>query len=85
MSRSLAERAKDGMWWAEQVGHAALGWVIVWLFVLIGVSPVVAVGLSCWAGAVRELTQNFGDIDGSLGDTLVDSFAWMLGAVIAGL
>lgn len=48
--------------------------------------PVVvgAVVLSVAAGVGREIVQNWGDTDGSLGDSIVDAAAWSLGAITAG-
>lgn len=43
-----------------------------------------AVLLSIAAGVGREIVQNWGDTDGSLGDSIVDAVAWSTGAVIAG-
>ncbi len=84
MSRSLAERAIDPIWYIEQAAHAGLGWIIVWLVLKTGLPVSAAVAVSCFAGAAREIIQNHEDVGGSLGDSLVDAGAWMAGAVAAG-
>lgn len=40
--------------------------------------------LSIAVGIGRELVQNWGDTDGSLGDSIVDAAAWSAGAISAG-
>lgn len=41
--------------------------------------------MSAGIGVGRELVQNWGDTDGSLGDSIVDASAWAFGAVCAGV
>jgi len=85
MSRSLAERATDPLWWFEQCLHAGLGAIVCWLTLQTGLPVAVAVAVSCFAGAAREIIQNHDDVGGSLGDSLADCGAWALGALVAGL
>lgn len=85
MGRTLPERATDPLWWFEQCLHMALGWIVAWLVLQTGLPVSVAVAASCFAGAAREIIQNFDDVGGSLGDSLVDVGAWAIGAVVAGL
>jgi hypothetical protein len=85
MPRNLAERAQDPRWWGEQIVHTGLGAVIAYPFILVGVPVSVAVAVSCFAGGLREITQNHGDVGGSMGDSIVDLGAWCLGAMLAGL
>ena len=40
--------------------------------------------MSIAAGVGREIVQNWGDTDGSVGDSIVDAAAWSLGAITAG-
>lgn len=90
MPRDLRERARDWRWWGEQVAHqlaglaiAALvavpvfigrrrrsGWVWVVLALVVGIST----------GIAREVVQNWGDAEGSVGDSVVDAIAWGSGA-----
>lgn len=44
-----------------------------------------SVALSVAFGIGREVVQNWGDTDGSLGDSIVDALAWASGAIGAGL
>ncbi len=83
--RTLAERAIDPWWYFEQGLHAGLGWIIAWLVLQTGLPVSVAVAVSCFAGAAREIIQNHEDVGGSLSDSLIDAGAWMAGAVAAGL
>ncbi|TFH40900.1 MAG: hypothetical protein E4H01_15770 [Lysobacterales bacterium] len=93
MPRSLPERMKDWRWWGEQVLHFLAGWAIVWCgAVVLGAFrvpldwlPTILVPLACFAGGVREIVQNWGDYDGSLGDSIVDLGAWCLGATVCGV
>lgn len=93
MSRPLSERVKDWKWWGEQVVHFLVGGIIVAFiafFVAVGgIDPggwarVSIVAVAVWGGALREIIQNFGDTDGSLGDSIVDMSMWTLGAIIVG-
>lgn len=94
MSRTLAERVKDWKWWGEQVAHFVVAGAIVGFVELIkywtGFEPGHWFDLATLAGAVhggglREIIQNFGDTDGSLGDSIVDQIAWTLGALAAAI
>jgi hypothetical protein len=48
------------------------------LWVLVGVTLSVAIGVG------REVIQNLGDAENSIGDAVADVVAWTLGAIIAG-
>lgn len=93
MPRSLLERMVDPYWYMEQVLHFLAGWAIVWCgAVVLGafrvplwLVPQILVPLACFAGGVREIVQNWGDYDGSLGDSIVDLGAWCLGATVCGV
>lgn len=93
MPRDLRERARDWRWWGEQVAHHLAGFAITALLALgallgkrrrSGWAWVVAglvVGIV--AGVAREVVQNWGDADGSVGDSVVDALAWVSGSAAA--
>ncbi len=94
MGRTLKERIRDWKWWGEQVLHFAIGFAIVWGgAIVLGAFRVpvawalpMLIGVSCFAGAAREIIQNDGDpfSKGSREDSLIDVAAWILGAIVAG-
>lgn len=94
MSRSLRERVKDPAWWGEQVAHGLIGAAIAAVVFLAGwlaqrrrnpaLWLLVGAVVSALIGGVRELVQNWGDVDNSIGDAVVDAVVWAVcGAAVA--
>lgn len=94
MPRPLRERVRDPAWWAEQTAHwwagDAIGSLAGWIATLPfhgdarwfagGCAAITAAAVSA---IVREVAQNWGDEDGSVGDAIADAVCWTLGGVRA--
>lgn len=89
MSRTVWERMKTGEWWLEQAAHwfvgDVIGQVVGWITFAAGGAPIVcgalAVSISTMFGILREIVQNVGDDDNSIGDATFDVLFWSLGGL----